>query len=350
MVRRSLALSLLPATAACMAALAPSGPTRIGPVPLSPQGLRPDAFAEVRLAVLLSPEIAEARLLQAVSLRDVQLEALRSSFAAGLVEALRRSFGEVELVDNPAGAPLLLRVEELTPQHVKTGNVPLGGQVAYEMRFDVRYRAALVKGDATVASAVRTVEGRDLSWKAADQPLMLQHALEQTITDLCDQLFADEAAVRAGGQQAGAVLGKAADKAARPEATIAVMPLRSDDVKATRVLDELLVVAVDTLSPLAVISTADVNALLGHQRLRDAMGCDDVTCAAEIGGALGVDFLLTGNVSRLGSNVIVTLHLLNARHQTSVARGQATVKDDEDLYQQAVQRAVRELFGALRVQ
>ena len=45
-----------------------------------------------------------------------------------------------------------------------------------------------------------------------------------------------------------------------------------------------------------VISTNDINAMLGLERMRDALNCTDTTCAAEIGGALGVELLLSGTV------------------------------------------------------
>jgi TolB-like protein len=351
---RSLLLAALSSSwVACFSGLssAPSAP--IGPLPLAPQGLRPDAFAEARLAVFVDPAIPEQRTLTAVSLRDIELVALRSSVVAGLTRALGQSFAEIREVEVSDPAGLVLRLEELTPQHVKTGNVPVSaGAVVYEMRFDVRYRAALGKEADTLASAVGTYEGRDLSWRAEDQPLMLQRALEGAITEVLEKLFADEALVRAGGRVVDQLGAKTAMKQRTPQNTVAVMPLRGVDVpkKKVTVLDDLLVVAMDTASPLAVISTQDINAMLGHERLKDAMGCDDISCAAEIGGALGVDYLLTGSVNKLGSNVIVTLHLLNTRTHASLARGKATVRDDEDLYQQAVDQAVRDLLGVARVQ
>ena len=73
-------------------------------------------------------------------------------------------------------------------------------------------------------------------------------------------------------------------------AAIAVLPLRSNTLeeKTLRVLDNLLVSGVDELGAYRVISPQDVSAVLGFDRMKQVAGCDDVSCAAELAGALGV--------------------------------------------------------------
>jgi|TARA_B100000959_G_scaffold12917_1_gene12741 hypothetical protein len=48
-------------------------------------------------------------------------------------------------------------------------------------------------------------------------------------------------------------------------------------------LNEILVVNLSQLSPMSVITMEDLEAQLGRESLKDLMGCDAVTCAAEIG-------------------------------------------------------------------
>ena len=64
-------------------------------------------------------------------------------------------------------------------------------------------------------------------------------------------------------------------------------------------------------------------------------GCDDVACFAQIGGALGVNELILGSISKLGSQIIVSLKLVNVADMT-IDRSQSRTQDDENLYESAV--------------
>ncbi|OGQ77270.1 MAG: hypothetical protein A2289_02260 [Deltaproteobacteria bacterium RIFOXYA12_FULL_58_15] len=102
-----------------------------------------------------------------------------------------------------------------------------------------------------------------------------------------------------------AVLGIIASPTARAaETKLAVMPLTAKRVPASTVeiLDDLLVNEVGAKSGSIVIGSQDINAMLGLDKMKDALGCTDLSCAADIGGALGVDFVLTGSVSNLRSS------------------------------------------------
>jgi TolB-like protein len=70
---------------------------------------------------------------------------------------------------------------------------------------------------------------------------------------------------------------------------------------------------------LAVISDADVAALLGVERKKQMLGCTDAGCFAEIGGALGVDRIVHGSVGRVGGSLVVNLTSVDARKGTPVA-------------------------------
>lgn len=74
---------------------------------------------------------------------------------------------------------------------------------------------------------------------------------------------------------------------AAQKASVAVMPLRAKGVtaNAAEALGELLVIAMDDSSGLSVISPQDIDSMLGRERLKDNLGCDDVSCADAIGDA-----------------------------------------------------------------
>ena len=44
------------------------------------------------------------------------------------------------------------------------------------------------------------------------------------------------------------------------------------------------------------IGKADFETMIGYERFQDVMGCNDVSCMAELAGAAGAEFLLTGTV------------------------------------------------------
>jgi TolB-like protein len=105
---------------------------------------------------------------------------------------------------------------------------------------------------------------------------------------------------------------------------IAVMPLRAGTGLPTATVqsigDLLLGEVSKRLPGERVIGMVDIENMLGLERLKDVAGCEDTACAAEIGGALGVDFLLTGSVGQVGSYTIVSFTLIDVHASRPVGR------------------------------
>src|SRR5262245_43021401 len=82
---------------------------------------------------------------------------------------------------------------------------------------------------------------------------------------------------------------------------LAILPLGSNRIakETVRVLDDLLTAQLYERGGYELVTGADINATLGLEKMKDALGCADTACAAEIGGALGVDLLLSGTVGEL---------------------------------------------------
>lgn len=142
------------------------------------------------------------------------------------------------------------------------------------------------------------------------------------------------------------LLGAAGSRAAEVEA-IAVLPLRTTtlDSNITAVLDNLLVSTVDERGAFRVIGANDIAAMLGMEKMRDLLGCSDTSCAAEIGGALGARYLLSGTVDALGSSLLVTLTLLDNQRATAVSRKRVKVENNQDYYFGAIERLVEDTFS-----
>jgi TolB-like protein len=68
------------------------------------------------------------------------------------------------------------------------------------------------------------------------------------------------------------------------------------------------------------LSGDEVQALLSVERQRQLLGCIESSCLAELGGALGVDQVVTGSVARLGASYLLHLQLVDAR-KALVLRG-----------------------------
>jgi hypothetical protein len=72
-----------------------------------------------------------------------------------------------------------------------------------------------------------------------------------------------------------------------------------------------------------VISPADLQAMIGLERLKDLVGCEsDTACLTELGGALGADLLIGGSVGKLGKIYNVTLSLVDNNEAKSKGRFQ----------------------------
>ncbi len=138
--------------------------------------------------------------------------------------------------------------------------------------------------------------------------------------------------------------------AAAPRRSVAVPEvggLGEVDSKAIAGLSPVLVAEVARL-PLRVLAGSDLRAMLSFDRQRKLLGCTEASCLEEIGGALGVDYLLVPEVSRLGGTWLLSLTLLDvARHQ-AVARANRRASGLEGLLD-ATPAAVREVFAALQL-
>ncbi|OGQ91390.1 MAG: hypothetical protein A2289_21695 [Deltaproteobacteria bacterium RIFOXYA12_FULL_58_15] len=124
------------------------------------------------------------------------------------------------------------------------------------------------------------------------------------------------------------------------------MPVQPQRIPAeiAAILDELLVTEMHERSGMRVIGSSDINAMIGLEKMKSALGCDDVSCAAEIGGALGVDLMLSGAVSRLGNELIITLKLVDIGKTEIRERLSLRVPNDETNYAKGIGDAVTRLL------
>src|SRR5262245_27784610 len=118
---------------------------------------------------------------------------------------------------------------------------------------------------------------------------------------------------------AGVLAALVASAAPADRTSVVLMPLKSDSIKpsALSALNDLLAVSIAQRSRFRVVTRDDLDAELGRAKMQDVLGCDTVTCAAEIGGALGARYLMAGSARHLGGNLIITLSLIDTESRDS---------------------------------
>lgn len=129
---------------------------------------------------------------------------------------------------------------------------------------------------------------------------------------------------------------------------IAVLEIRAvgADEKAAELLSEVALTEAAADRSLDVIGRSDVAALLGFEKQKQVLGCaEDSSCIAEIGGALGVDFMLVGTLGRIGDLHRIDLRLIEVRKARVSGRWGESVEGRSERLVAAVQRGTRSLLG-----
>jgi TolB-like protein len=128
---------------------------------------------------------------------------------------------------------------------------------------------------------------------------------------------------------------------------VAVMPLMSQgvDVNIAKNLTQVVALELKQLKGLSVISQDEIAAMLQLEANKQMVGCDDASCFAEIGGALGVDYLVIGSVGRLADTYLVALKLIQTQRAEVANRVSETFKGREADLLLAAKFAVYSLVG-----
>ena len=121
---------------------------------------------------------------------------------------------------------------------------------------------------------------------------------------------------------AGVSVSRQGSTAEPPIERVLVLDLASSGVDPTvgRNLSEVFTMAIrDGLAGATVIGQGEINAMLAVEKQRDVLGCSgEVSCLAEIGGALGADHLTVGSIGRIGQVYLLTLKLVDTRRAVTV--------------------------------
>jgi hypothetical protein len=97
-----------------------------------------------------------------------------------------------------------------------------------------------------------------------------------------------------------------------------------------------------------VITQREISAVLSLERQKEMLGCTTDACMAELGGALGCDRLVTGDVARLGESWLVHLRLVETARARVAAQSDRRLRGGtiDDVLDQ-LPAMVAELFPAV---
>lgn len=124
----------------------------------------------------------------------------------------------------------------------------------------------------------------------------------------------------------------------------AAMPLKTREVadQMAFIMDELLLTELQQ-SGFEAIGPDDINAMIGFEKTKEAVGCDEMACVAEIGSALGVDYLAAGNVAGLDGSMVLTLKLIDVRNTKVLSRVNKVSEGGDKGLPRMIAEAVQEL-------
>ncbi|HOX43591.1 MAG TPA: hypothetical protein PK668_08335 [Myxococcota bacterium] len=112
-------------------------------------------------------------------------------------------------------------------------------------------------------------------------------------------------------------------------------------------LTDMLANSMRQVGDLKVVGKSDIGAVLSLEENRKLLGCDDESCMAELGGALGVQYLVSGNLSLFGQTYLLNLKLLDVRKVEIVRGVSRSIVGAEDALVAALPEAARELVQGL---
>ncbi len=92
------------------------------------------------------------------------------------------------------------------------------------------------------------------------------------------------------------------------------------DPQVVAAFTEALTATISKAGYFDVASSRDVAQLLGVERQKQLLGCSDGSCMAELSGAIGARFILSGSLVKLGDSWQLTMTTLDTERSQPVGR------------------------------
>jgi len=145
--------------------------------------------------------------------------------------------------------------------------------------------------------------------------------------------------------------------AAAAQVNIVMMPVKLADAAALamdpRLLDEALLTALADAGDFKVFGRSDMNAVIGYEAQKDLLGCNNDSCFAEIGAALGTERIVDTSLTKAkgAGPWNVTTKLINVRGKPEVlARLVQSIDGDANAVLAALPFVMRDLAAKAGLQ
>lgn len=117
-------------------------------------------------------------------------------------------------------------------------------------------------------------------------------------------------------------------------AKIAVLELSAGadlDAQLAKSLTEAITAEVGARGYFDPLSSGEIATLLGVERQKQLLGCSEQSCVAELAGALGAPFVLSGSLTKLGEIYQLNLQVIDTARAHPVGRSTKVAKNLESL-------------------
>jgi hypothetical protein len=116
---------------------------------------------------------------------------------------------------------------------------------------------------------------------------------------------------------------------------------RGVDDGVVRLLNELLLTQFTKTDRFDVVGGSDVQAIMSAEAQKQLLsGCSDSACLAELGGALGADYLAVSSLGKIGDYYLLNVKILNTKSGEVVKRWSEQVEGLENKLMLAVRKSV----------
>jgi hypothetical protein len=134
--------------------------------------------------------------------------------------------------------------------------------------------------------------------------------------------------------------------AASRKVTVAVLGFddRGAGADTTANMAALVSSELSRITILQVISSRDIAHLLSVEQQRQLLGCADTSCMTDLAGTLGAEYLVAGNVGKVGAEYLIDLQLLHQGSATVEAREEVRTGGAIEGLISAIQSAARRLI------
>lgn len=129
------------------------------------------------------------------------------------------------------------------------------------------------------------------------------------------------------------------------EKSVAVLNIKSSKIEKSDLatITNYVTTELSRQTEYKVIAWDDIEKMLEHEAGKQMLGCDDDKCIAEIGGALGVDFILAGDIGNLGFTYLFNLKIIDINKAQAMARVSESVTGDMGLFIEKIPQMVEKL-------